>query len=257
MEQKKNEQKTAQVLYMTIILVLLIMAVAVGLVTAANKRNKPAETSADSAAVSSSAQTTAHLPIVTTSPKPQTEPTQPTATKPAETSAATRPATPGTTATTKQAAAADAPESTLPVFIMPSIGNVSKSYSVDVLVYSDTMEDYRTHSGIDICAGTGEGVMAAADGVVSEVYAHPMMGYTVVIRHDGGAETVYQNLAEDIAVSVGDTVKSGEVIGAVGDSALIEIAEEPHLHFELRVGGKTVNPLDYISAATMTIVYDE
>ncbi len=255
MEQKKNEQKTAQVLYMTIILVLLIMAVAVGLVTAANKRNKPAETSANSAEVSTSAQTTAHLPIVTTAPKPQTTQTLPAATEPAETSAATRPA--ASAAATDPITEAAAPESTLPVFIMPTIGNVSKSYSVDVLVYSDTMEDYRTHSGIDICAGTGEGVMAAADGVVSEVYAHPMMGYTVVVRHDGSAETVYQNLAEDIAVSVGDTVKSGEVIGAVGDSALIEIAEEPHLHFELRVDGKTVNPLDYISAATMTIVYDE
>lgn len=255
MEQKKNEQKTAQVLYMTIILVLLIMAVAVGLVTAANKRNKPAETSANSAEVSTSAQTTAHLPIVTTAPKPQTTQTLPVATEPAETSAATRPA--ASAAATDPITEAAAPESTLPVFIMPTIGNVSKSYSVDVLVYSDTMEDYRTHSGIDICAGTGEGVMAAADGVVSEVYTHPMMGYTVVVRHDGSAETVYQNLAEDIAVSVGDTVKSGEVIGAIGDSALIEIAEEPHLHFELRVDGKTVNPLDYISAATMTIVYDE
>lgn len=255
MEQKKNEQKTAQVLYMTIILVLLIMAVAVGLVTAANKRNKPAETSANSAEVSTSAQTTAHLPIVTTAPKPQTTQTLPAATEPAETSAATRPA--ASAAAPDPITEAAAPESTLPVFIMPTIGNVSKSYSVDVLVYSDTMEDYRTHSGIDICAGTGEGVMAAADGVVSEVYAHPMMGYTVVVRHDGSAETVYQNLAEDIAVSIGDTVKSGEVIGAVGDSALIEIAEEPHLHFELRVDGKTVNPLDYISAATMTIVYDE
>ena len=255
MEQKKNEQKTAQVLYMMIILVLLIMAVAVGLVTAANKRNKPAETSANSAEVSTSAQTTAHLPIVTTAPKPQTTQTLPAATEPAETSAATRPA--ASAAAPDPITEAAAPESTLPVFIMPTIGNVSKSYSVDVLVYSDTMEDYRTHSGIDICAGTGEGVMAAADGVVSEVYAHPMMGYTVVVRHDGSAETVYQNLAEDIAVSIGDTVKSGEVIGAVGDSALIEIAEEPHLHFELRVDGKTVNPLDYISAATMTIVYDE
>ena len=76
-------------------------------------------------------------------------------------------------------------------------------------------------------------------------------------EHDGDAESVYQNLAEDVAVSVGDTVKSGEVLGAVGESALIEIAEEPHLHFALRVAGKSVNPLDYISAATMTIVYDE
>ena len=118
-------------------------------------------------------------------------------------------------------------------------------------------DSYRTHDGIDICAGAGEGVMAAADGIVTEVYAHPMMGTTVVIRHDGDAESVYQNLAEDVAVSVGDTVKSGEVLGAVGESALIEIAEEPHLHFALRVAGKSVNPLDYISAATMTIVHDE
>ena len=100
-------------------------------------------------------------------------------------------------------------------------------------------------------------ILRSADGIVTEVYAHPMMGTTVVIRHDGDAESVYQNLAEDVAVSVGDTVKSGEVLGAVGESALIEIAEEPHLHFALRVAGKSVNPLDYISAATMTIVYDE
>ena len=208
-EQKKSEQKTAQVLYMTVILVLCIMAIAVGLTTAANKKNKPA----------------------------------------------TAPA--GTTQTTRSVAEADAPVPSLPVFIMPTIGNVSKGYTVEALVWSDTMEDYRTHDGIDICAGAGEGVMAAADGIVTEVYAHPMMGTTVVIRHDGDAESVYQNLAEDVAVSVGDTVKSGEVLGAVGESALIEIAEEPHLHFALRVAGKSVNPLDYISAATMTIVYDE
>ena len=173
----------------------------------------------------------------------------------------TAPASPtapaGTTQTTRSVAEADAPAPSLPVFIMPTIGNVSKGYTVEALVWSDTMEDYRTHDGIDICAGAGEGVMAAADGIVTEVYAHPMMGTTVVIRHDGDAESVYQNLAEDVAVSVGDTVKSGEVLGAVGESALIEIAEEPHLHFALRVAGKSVNPLDYISAATMTIIYDE
>lgn len=244
-EQKKSEQKTAQVLYMTVILVLCIMAVAVGLTTAANKKNKPAETTPDTVTTVQTSHTTAHLPILTSPGQPGT--TAPTST--------TAPA--GTTQTTRSVAEADAPVPSLPVFIMPTIGNVSKGYTVEALVWSDTMEDYRTHDGIDICAGAGEGVMAAADGIVTEVYAHPMMGTTVVIRHDGDAESVYQNLAEDVAVSVGDTVKSGEVLGAVGESALIEIAEEPHLHFALRVAGKSVNPLDYISAATMTIVYDE
>lgn len=244
-EQKKSEQKTAQVLYMTVILVLGIMAVAVGLTTAAGKKNKPVETTpaASSAAVTTS-HTTAHLPILTSPVKPNTE-----ASAPAETTQ--------TTQTTRSVAEADAPVPSLPVFIMPTIGNVSKGYSIDALVWSNTMEDYRTHDGIDICAGAGEGVMAAADGIVTEVYTHPMMGTTVVVRHDGDAESVYQNLAEDVAVSVGDTVKSGEVLGAVGESALIEIAEEPHLHFALRVAGESVNPLDYISAATMTVVYDE
>lgn len=246
-EQKQSEQKTARVLYMTLILVLGIMAVAVGLTTAAGKRTKPVETTeeASSAAVTT-ARTTAKLPILTSPVKPIPEPTAP-ATEPAATTA-------GTTRTPVEA---DAPVPTLPVFIMPTIGNVSKGFTVDAPVWSNTMEDYRTHDGIDICAAVGEGVMAAADGIVTEVYAHPMMGTTVVVRHDGDAESVYQNLAEEVAVSVGDTVKSGEVLGAVGESALIEIAEEPHLHFSLRVCGESVNPLDYIAAATMTVIYDE
>lgn len=246
-EQKKSEQKTAQVLYMTVILVLCIMAVAVGLTTAAGKKNKPAETTPDTKTTTQTTQTTARLPVITSPVQPNVGTTAPATT--------TAPA--GTTQTTRSVAEADAPVPSLPVFIMPTIGNVSKGYTVEALVWSDTMEDYRTHDGIDICAGVGEGVMAAADGIVTEVYAHPMMGTTVVVRHDGDAESVYQNLAADVAVAVGDTVKSGEVLGAVGDSALIEVAEEPHLHFALRVAGQSVNPLDYISAATMTIVYDE
>ena len=246
-EQKKSEQKTAQVLYMTVILVLCIMAVAVGLTTAAGKRNKPAETVPSTKTTTQTVQTTARLPVITSPVRPNIGTTAPAST--------TAPA--GTTQTARSAAEADAPVPSLPVFIMPTIGNVSKGYTVEALVWSNTMEDYRTHDGIDICAGVGEGVMAAADGIVTEVFAHPMMGTTVVVRHDGDAESIYQNLAADVAVSVGDTVKSGEVLGAVGDSALIEVAEEPHLHFALRVGGESVNPLDYISAATMTIVYDE
>lgn len=247
-EQKKSEQKTAQVLYMTVILVLVIMAVAVGLTTAAGKRSKPVEsaptTSTSTPVTAKSAPV--KLPARTSEQLQTVQPPQSTA-----------PVTVQTPPTVQSVAEADAPIPTLPVFIMPTIGNVSKGYTVDTPVWSNTMEDYRTHDGIDICAAVGEGVMAAADGIVTEVYAHPMMGTTVVISHDGDAESVYQNLAEEVAVSVGDTVKSGAVLGAIGESALIEIAEEPHLHFSMRVGGKSVNPLDYIASVTMTVIYDE
>lgn len=259
MEQRKNEQKTAQILYITILLVLLVMAIAVGLVTAAGRRNRPAE-STDAPETSSvsfpvnlpdkdhtSPSVTTERDVVTTTPRV----TRPVVTTPA---AAT---TPAVTTTPKPVAAVEEPTDTLPQFIMPTIGNVAKTFSIDALVFSNTMEDYRTHNGIDICASVGEGVMAAADGIVTEVYEHPLMGNTVVIAHAAGAETVYQNLADEITVSVGDTVSSGEVIGAVGESAMIEIAEEPHLHFELMVNSERVDPLDYIAKATMTIVYEE
>ena len=255
MEQKKKEQKTAQILYITMIMVLLIMAIAVGLVTAAGKRNRPAETSSDGSA------------MVTSDTLPDKDHTSPSVTTSAPVTSAAKTDKPVTTTpaittkpvttTPKQVAEVEAPVSSLPEFIMPTIGTVSKTFSIDVLVWSNTMEDYRTHNGIDICASLGDGVMAAADGIVTEIYEHPMMGNTVVIAHDGGAETVYQNLADDIPVSVGDTVKAGEVIGAIGESAIIEIAEDPHLHFELQVDNVRGNPLDYISAATMTVVYED
>lgn len=252
MEQKKHEQKTAQILYITMLLVLLITALAVGLVTAAGRRNRPAETTVPTAATvttppekeHTSPSVTTHRPILTTPPATAPMTTAPTVT--------TAPAT-----TPKPTAAMEEPTPTLPQFIMPTIGNVAKTFSIDALVWSNTMEDYRTHNGIDICASVGEGVMAAADGIVAEVYVDPMMGNTVVIAHDGDAKTIYQNLGDNITVSTGDTVKSGEVIGSVGESALIEIAEEPHLHFEMLVSGTRVDPLSYITEATMTIVYEE
>ncbi len=257
MEQKKNEQKTAQVLYITMLLTLLVTAIAVGLVTAAGRRNRPAETTEPSSASTAattlpdkehtSPSVTTRHPLITTAPKA----TAPVTTAPAVTTA------PPTATTPQPVAAIEDPTPALPQFIMPTIGNVAKTFSIDTLVWSNTMEDYRTHNGIDICASVGEGVMAAADGIVTEVYADPMMGNTIVIAHDGNAETVYQNLADDIPVSVGDTVKSGEVIGAVGESALIEIAEEPHLHFEMLVNSTRVDPLSHIAKATMTIVYEE
>jgi len=257
MEQKKNEQKTAQILYITILLVLLVMAIAVGLVTAVGKRNRPAESTEPTATATdmphslpdkdhTSPSVTTLLPPSTTEQKP----VKPSVPAPVTTTA------PFVT-TPKQVAAIEEPVSALPEFSMPTIGNVAKTFSIDVLVWSNTMEDYRTHNGIDICASVGEGVMAAADGIVTDVYEHPLMGNTVVISHDGDAMTVYQNLADDIAVSAGDVVKSGEVIGAVGESAMIEIAEEPHLHFEMLVSNERVDPLEYISKATMTIVYEE
>ena len=84
-------------------------------------------------------------------------------------------------------------------FISPMTnGNISKEWSAEIPVYSDTMEDYRVHLGVDIEADAGTPVYAAADGIVETVEFDPMMGQTIVISHASGYKSVYRNLQTNI-----------------------------------------------------------
>ncbi|MGB9792580.1 MAG: M23 family metallopeptidase, partial [Thermacetogeniaceae bacterium] len=98
------------------------------------------------------------------------------------------------------------------------------------------------HTGIDIVAGRGTPVHAAAGGRVVEAGWGGGYGNTVVIDHGNGLATRYAHLSS-ISVSVGETVGSGEVIGRVGSTGR---ATGPHLHFEVMVNGSRVNPLNYL-----------
>lgn len=141
-----------------------------------------------------------------------------------------------------------APEPKL-TFVSPvGEGVVLKSHSATTPVFSNTLDEWRIHTGMDISVAEGDEVCAAEAGKVSAIYNHPMMGVTVEITHDDSHKTVYSNLNNDtVKVTVGDEVRANDVIACVGESAIIEIADEPHLHFELMVDGVSVNPLDYIT----------
>ena len=80
-----------------------------------------------------------------------------------------------------------------------------------------------------------------------------MMGWCMAISHEGECVTVYKNLAETMAegLSEGSLVKKGQLLGNVGDSAMMEIADEPHLHMEMTVKGLQVDPMDYFSQAVI------
>ena len=133
-------------------------------------------------------------------------------------------------------------------FLSPVSGNVAKGHSLTVPVFSATLEAWRVHSGIDIGCNEGAEVFAAFDGTVSEVYNDPMLGCTVVIDHGHDVKRIYSNLKSDSTlIKAGTKVSAGQIIGTVGDSSLSELAEEPHLHFEVSVNGIKTNPLDYIS----------
>lgn len=142
---------------------------------------------------------------------------------------------------------------TVPEMRLPVSGRLSQKHSVDVQVFSQTMQDFRVHLGIDIATAENAEVLAAADGSVSKIWEDPMMGTCVAISHSGDCVTVYKNLAKELAegLAEGTQVRQGQLLGKVGDTAMLEIAEEPHLHMEMTVRGLQVDPLDYFSAAVI------
>lgn len=131
-----------------------------------------------------------------------------------------------------------------PVFSRPVEGEIVKGHSLDNLVFSETMQDYRVHRGVDISCKLGAEVVAFADGTVSAVTDDYFYGTTVAITHSDGMVSYYMNLNPELEeyITVGAEVKSGEAIGKVGTSARCELADNPHLHFELKVNGTDIDP---------------
>ena len=129
-------------------------------------------------------------------------------------------------------------------YLRPVGGEVLREYAVDRLLYSETMSDWRTHDGVDFAATVGTPVQAVADGTVTEVVYDRLKGVTVAVRQDDGYTAVYANLAELDAIAEGTVVSQGETVGTVGETALLELADPPHLHFELRQEDKPVDPFE-------------
>lgn len=134
-----------------------------------------------------------------------------------------------------------------PQLIVPPLkGDVLAVFSMDTLVYSETLGDWRTHDGVDISAKPGTTVQATSAGTVLSVTDDALMGTTVVIEHKNGYQTTYANLQASPAVKAGDTVTAGQVIGAVGTTAAAEASRSPHLHFSVSQDGKAVDPNEYL-----------
>ena len=132
---------------------------------------------------------------------------------------------------------------------LPVSGLLYKGHDATLQVYSNTMGDYRVHLGVDIATAPEAPVYAAADGKVEKIWEDSMMGTCVAITHKDDTVTVYKNLAPELAegIAAGVTVKKGDAIGQVGDTAVVEMADEPHLHFEVTVKGISADPLDFFS----------
>lgn len=129
--------------------------------------------------------------------------------------------------------------------IFPCGETVQKDYS-QTAVYSETMGDWRAHTGIDFKAEEGAQVICVWEGVVTRVYEDRLWGNCVEISHGNNLKSVYRNLDNNTPVKKGEEVFEGQVIGFVGRSAVIEGAEPFHLHFEMWQDNLTINPNAYV-----------
>ena len=133
-----------------------------------------------------------------------------------------------------------------PTFIKPVEGEITVNFAKDTLVYSNTLQEWVTHTGIDIKADKTTIVKASAEGTVKSIKNDPRFGITVVIEHVNGFSSVYSNLLTAEFVKEGEKVKQGQTIGTVGNTARFEIADEPHLHFEILKNSEQIDPSLYI-----------
>ena len=131
-------------------------------------------------------------------------------------------------------------------FAKPVEGEVVREYAKDNLIYSETLKEWTTHMGIDIKAEKTTVVKASEAGTVKSIKNDPRQGLTVVIEHEDNFQTVYSNLLTSEFVVEGEKIEKEQSIGTVGNTAVFEIADEAHLHFEILKDSLPIDPNIYI-----------
>ena len=132
-----------------------------------------------------------------------------------------------------------------PVYLYPVSSTVTKNFSGNDPIFSETMQDWRAHRGVDLSAKTGDAVTAITAGKVVDAYRDDLLGNTLVIEHDGGVTAYYCGLGDTLLVKKDASVEAGQKIGSV-NTVPCECAERPHLHLELKKDGKYIDPVSIL-----------
>ena len=131
-------------------------------------------------------------------------------------------------------------------FEKPVDGDIIRDFAIDSLVYSDTLQEWTTHTGIDIKADKTTVVKSAEAGIVKTIKNDPRYGLSITVEHENGFQTVYSNLLTSEFVVEGEKVEKGQSLGTVVNTAAFEIADESHLHFEILKDSIQVDPNMYL-----------
>jgi murein DD-endopeptidase MepM/ murein hydrolase activator NlpD len=128
--------------------------------------------------------------------------------------------------------------------IMPTTGWLSSQFTSSR--FHPILHENRPHEGIDVTAPTGTPIVAPATGIVVSAGNDKGFGLSVEIDHGNGIRTRFAHCSR-LAVRTGQRVTRGQLIAAVGMTGL---ATAPHLHYEIHVNGKPVDPLTYVLPET-------
>ena len=162
--------------------------------------------------------------------------TRPTAAGAASAAESTRkPATKPVARPARKPVAKPKPKPAPPAFVRPGTGRVTSSFGP---------RWGRLHAGLDLAAGTGAPILAAARGTVLSAGSEGGYGNVVRLQHAEGTVTVYAHLSQ-VLVAARQPVVPGQVIGREGSTGH---STGPHLHFEVRVGGVPVDPAPWLRA---------
>ncbi|MDR0532307.1 MAG: M23 family metallopeptidase [Oscillospiraceae bacterium] len=127
-------------------------------------------------------------------------------------------------------------------FVLPFGTAIEKDYSDGEMVKSSTMGDWRVHNGVDFAGDLDSPVVAIQSGTIKKVAIDPLWGIVVTIDHGAGVVARYCGLSEGSTPKYGQWVDQGESIGVIAQVPC-ESAEGTHLHMEITVDGKIVDPL--------------
>jgi len=129
----------------------------------------------------------------------------------------------------------------------PVEGNVLMNFSMDQTVYFATLDQYKYNPAIIIEGTAGQEVWSAREGKVTSIKTEPQTGITVTVDLGSGYQAVYGQL-KDVAVTEGQKVGKGELIGYLSEPTKYYSVEGPNLYFELVKDGKPINPVDFLES---------
>ena len=123
---------------------------------------------------------------------------------------------------------------------------VIRDYSETEPSYSNTLDVWEIHKGLDISAKKGSKIKTIIDGKVTDIYKDDNHGVSVKVEGKDKLIVIYSNLEEKVSVKKGQEVKEGDIIGKVGNSTTVESLDGPHVHLTATKNGKAINPMTLI-----------